>query len=61
MAGQKVKSKFPDTEIIRTTVWSAGPGCHGTCGVLAHIKKGKLAKISPALETTLKSALAAQE
>lgn len=45
MAGQKVKSKSPDTEIIRTTVWSAGPGCHGTCGVLAHIKKGKLAKI----------------
>jgi anaerobic selenocysteine-containing dehydrogenase len=34
-----------DTEIIQTTSWSAGPGCHGTCGVLAHIKNGKLAKI----------------
>ena len=45
MAGLKVKPKSPDTEIIRTTVWSAGPGCHGTCGVLAHIKKGKLVKI----------------
>ena len=45
MAGQKVKPKTADTEIIRTTVWSAGPGCHGTCGVLAHIRKGKLAKI----------------
>jgi anaerobic selenocysteine-containing dehydrogenase len=26
-------------------VWSAGPGCHGTCGVLAHIRKGRLTKI----------------
>jgi anaerobic selenocysteine-containing dehydrogenase len=26
-------------------VWSAGPGCHGTCGVLAHIKDGKVVKI----------------
>jgi anaerobic selenocysteine-containing dehydrogenase len=38
-------SKSPDTEIIQTTSWSAGPGCHGTCGVLAHIKNGKLDKI----------------
>ncbi len=30
---------------MRTTVWSAGPGCHGTCGALAHIRKGKLIKI----------------
>ncbi|HSW39725.1 MAG TPA: molybdopterin-dependent oxidoreductase [Acidobacteriota bacterium] len=41
----KVLPRTPDTEIIRTTVWSAGPGCHGTCGVLAHIRNGKLAKI----------------
>ena len=32
-------------EIIRTTTWSAGPGCHGGCGVLAHVKDGKLIKI----------------
>ncbi len=32
-------------EIIRTTTWSAGPGCHGGCGVLAHIEDGKLVKI----------------
>jgi len=32
-------------EIVRTTSWSAGPGCHGTCGVLAHVKNGKLVKI----------------
>ena len=24
---------------------SAGPGCHGGCGVLAHVKDGKLLKI----------------
>jgi anaerobic selenocysteine-containing dehydrogenase len=33
------------TKIVRTTTWSAGPGCHGGCGVLAHIKDGKLVKI----------------
>ncbi|MDP6127581.1 MAG: molybdopterin-dependent oxidoreductase [Dehalococcoidales bacterium] len=32
-------------EIVRTTTWSAGPGCHGGCGVLAHIEDGKLVKI----------------
>jgi anaerobic selenocysteine-containing dehydrogenase len=32
-------------KIVRTTTWSAGPGCHGGCGVLAHIKDGKLVKI----------------
>jgi anaerobic selenocysteine-containing dehydrogenase len=34
-----------DVEIVRTTTWSAGPGCHGGCGVLAHIKDGRLVKI----------------
>ena len=32
-------------KIVRTTTWSAGPGCHGGCGVLAHIKDGKLVKL----------------
>jgi len=32
-------------EIVRTSTWSAGPGCHGGCGVLAHIEDGKLVKI----------------
>ncbi len=45
MAGLKAKPKSADTEIVRTTVWSAGPGCHGTCGVLAHVRNGKLTKI----------------
>lgn len=32
-------------KIVSTTTWSAGPGCHGGCGVLAHIQDGKLVKI----------------
>ena len=32
-------------EVIRTTTWSAGPGCHGGCGVLAYVKDGRLVKI----------------
>lgn len=32
-------------KIIRTTTWSAGPGCHGGCGVLAHVEDGRLVKI----------------
>jgi anaerobic selenocysteine-containing dehydrogenase len=32
-------------EVVRTTTWSAGPGCHGGCGVLAYIEDGKLKKI----------------
>jgi anaerobic selenocysteine-containing dehydrogenase len=34
-----------DVHVVRTTAWSAGPGCHGGCGVLAHIKDGKLVKL----------------
>jgi len=33
------------TEVIRTTSWSAGPGCHGGCGVLAYVRDGKLVKL----------------
>ncbi len=38
---------MPDskTRIVRTTTWSPGPGCHGGCGVLAHVKDGKLVKV----------------
>lgn len=33
-------------KIVRTTTWSAGPGCHGGCGLLAHVDEdGKLVKI----------------
>ena len=34
-----------ERRIVQTTTWSAGPGCHGGCGVLAHIEDGKLVKI----------------
>jgi len=34
-----------NVQIVRTTTWSAGPGCHGGCGVLAHVKDGKLVKL----------------
>lgn len=32
-------------KVVKTTVWSAGPGCHGGCGLLAYIKDGKLVKV----------------
>ena len=32
-------------EVIKTNVWSAGPGCHGGCGVLVYIKDGRVVKV----------------
>jgi anaerobic selenocysteine-containing dehydrogenase len=34
-----------EVQIFKTTTWSAGPGCHGGCGVLAYVKDGKLVKV----------------
>jgi len=34
-----------DEKVIRTTVWSAGPGCHGGCGAKVHVRDGKVVKI----------------
>lgn len=34
-----------DRRIVRTTTWSAGPGCHGGCGVLAYVEGDRLVKI----------------
>ncbi|MFQ5873463.1 MAG: molybdopterin-dependent oxidoreductase, partial [Dehalococcoidia bacterium] len=28
--------------VVRSVTWSAGPGCHGGCGVLLKVKSGKL-------------------
>jgi anaerobic selenocysteine-containing dehydrogenase len=42
---QRQKSNPSERQIIPTTTWSAGPGCHGGCGVLAYIRDGKLEKI----------------
>jgi anaerobic selenocysteine-containing dehydrogenase len=44
MRGEKSMEK-KGIEVVRTTSWSAGPGCHGGCGVLAYVKDGKLEKI----------------
>lgn len=32
-------------QIVKTITWSAGPGCHGGCGVLLHVKDGKLTRV----------------
>lgn len=32
-------------KIIKTTTWSPGPGCHGGCGILVHIKNEKVIKV----------------
>jgi len=40
-----MKKENNEVRIVKTTTWSAGPGCHGGCGVLAHIRNGKLIKI----------------
>jgi len=37
--------KSKEEKVVRTTVWSAGPGCHGGCGVKLHVKDGKVVKV----------------
>jgi len=37
--------KIEDVRIVHITNWSADPGCHVGCGVLAHIKYGMLIKL----------------
>ena len=32
-------------KIHKMGAWSAGPGCHGGCGVKVHVKDGKLIKV----------------
>ncbi len=34
-----------DVKIVKTSVWSAGAGCHGGCGVKLHIKDNKVIKV----------------
>ncbi len=40
MAGEQNWDK-----VVRTTVWSAGAGCHGGCGVKLFVKDGKVVKV----------------
>ena len=37
--------KNQGVEVIRMGAWSAGPGCHGGCGVEVHVKDGKVIKV----------------
>lgn len=34
-----------EVKVVRSTTWSAGPGCHGGCGVELHVRDNKLIKI----------------
>ena len=34
-----------EEKVVRTTVWSAGPGCHGGCGAKVYVKDGKLVRV----------------
>jgi anaerobic selenocysteine-containing dehydrogenase len=40
-----MKNNTEADKIVKTVTWSAGPGCHGGCGVFMHIKDGKLIKM----------------
>ena len=31
--------------VVTTTVWSPGPGCHGGCGAKLFVKNGKVVKV----------------
>ena len=42
---ESVGANASETQVIRSTVWSAGAGCHGGCGVDLHVRDGKLEKI----------------
>jgi anaerobic selenocysteine-containing dehydrogenase len=44
MEGKPLNSK-ENIEVYRTTVWSAGAGCHGGCGQKLYVKDGKLVKV----------------
>jgi anaerobic selenocysteine-containing dehydrogenase len=37
--------KSKGVEVVRMGAWSAGPGCHGGCGVKLYIKDGRLIKV----------------
>jgi anaerobic selenocysteine-containing dehydrogenase len=32
-------------KVVRTTVWSAGAGCHGGCGVKLYVEDDKVVKV----------------
>lgn len=50
MSGSLVMSGIENSKIVRSTVWSAGAGCHGGCGVDLFVKDGKLEKVEGVAE-----------
>jgi anaerobic selenocysteine-containing dehydrogenase len=34
-----------EEKMVRTTVWSPGPGCHGGCGAKVYVKNGKVVRV----------------
>jgi len=40
-----MKKAEEQEKVVRTTVWSPGPGCHGGCGVKLIVKNGRLVKV----------------
>jgi anaerobic selenocysteine-containing dehydrogenase len=34
-----------NVQVFPTTIWSAGAGCHGSCGQKLHVKAGRLVKV----------------
>ena len=36
-----------DVQVFSTTTWSAGAGCHGSCGQKLYVKDGRLIKVDP--------------
>ena len=37
--------KDDGVKVFKTTTWSPGPGCHGGCGVLVHVKNNRVIKV----------------
>lgn len=37
--------KRGELKVVRSTVWSAGAGCHGGCGIDLYVRDGKLVKV----------------
>jgi len=42
---KEMDMKDDGVKIIKTTTWSPGPGCHGGCGILVHVKDAKVIKV----------------
>jgi|GEM_PF-5122107 len=40
-----MKGKHEFDRVVRSTVWSPGPGCHGGCGVKLYVKDDKVVRV----------------